>query len=77
MKKVILVVATLLSSVAFAQQGPQGSRPEPSAEMKAAFEACKSSGKPGDTAFESCMSSKGFAKPSGTPPNSSSSSSMK
>lgn len=57
----------LLSSLAFAESRG-GGHPEPSSEMKAAFEACKSSGKPGDTAFDSCMESKGFKKPQGGGP---------
>lgn len=72
MKKIVLLMSVLTMS-AFAQtanqpQGPKGDRPAISAEMKAAFEACKASGKPGDTAFDTCMSSKGFTKPTGTPP---------
>ena len=75
MKKIVLLMSFLTMS-AFAQtanttnspQGSKGDRPPISAEMKAAFEACKSSGKPGDTAFDSCMSSKGFTKPTGAPP---------
>lgn len=62
------LLLSVLSISAFAQtgntnqQGPQGhgNRSEMSTEMKAAFEACKSSGKPGETAFDSCMESKGF-----------------
>lgn len=45
--------------------GPQGGPPAMSAEFKAAFDACTSQGKPGDSAFESCMTSKGFKKPEG------------
>lgn len=46
----------------------RGAPPAASAEMKAAFEACKSKGKPGDQAFEDCMTSKGFKKPEGGEP---------
>lgn len=75
MKKIVLLMSVLTMS-AFAQtgnqqqepKGPKGDRPAISAEMKAAFESCKSSGKPGDASFDSCMESKGFKKPSGNPP---------
>lgn len=71
MKKIVLLLS-VLSVSAFAQtanqqQPPKGDRPQISAEMKAAFEACKASGKPGDTAFDTCMESKGFKKPAGGP----------
>jgi hypothetical protein len=43
-------------------------RPPVNAELQAALEACKSKGKPGDSAFEECMTSKGLQKPAGAPP---------
>lgn len=67
MKKITLLLS-VLSMSAFAQtanQPPKGDRPPISAEMKAAFEACKTNGKPGDATFDSCMESKGFKKPTG------------
>lgn len=77
MKKVILFAGLLvtLGTSAWAQatgtppsgEG-QGNPPPMSAELKAAFEACKAQGKPGDAAFETCMASKGFKKPEGKPP---------
>jgi hypothetical protein len=45
--------------------GQSGGPPPASAEMKAAFDACRSQGKPGDTAFDTCMASKGFKRPEG------------
>lgn len=63
----------LQSSLAMAgsASAPSGDgRPAPppmSAEMKAAFEACKSKGRPGETAFDDCMTSKGFKKPTDGP----------
>lgn len=82
MKKIALLLS-VLSVSAFAQTANQqqlkGDRPQISAEMKAAFEACKASGKPGDTAFDTCMESKGFKKPAdsghGQPPTNGSKSS--
>lgn len=76
MKKLILVLFTFLAFSATAadstssdsnQQSQPSSPPPMSADMKAAFDACKAQGKPGDTAFDSCMSSKGFKKPEGGP----------
>jgi len=70
----LLLGATLLGAAAsWAQSsgggsgsgGAPGNPPQVSAELKAAFEACKSQGKPGDAAFEACMTSKGFKRPSG------------
>ena len=61
---------TLLASGAWAQPAggpPGGDRPPMSAELKAAFEACQAQGKPGDAAFEACMTAKGFKKPEGAP----------
>jgi hypothetical protein len=63
---------TLLAPMAWAQPNgapPQGERPPISAEMKAAFEACQAQGRPGDAAFEACMTAKGFKKPEGAPPS--------
>jgi hypothetical protein len=75
MKRVAMVVSSLMwaASACWAQSaggasgvgGPSGNPPQLSAELKAAFEACKSQGKPGDSAFEACMTSKGFKRPSG------------
>lgn len=68
--KVAVCSAGLWCSMVWAQSS-NGAPPKPndmppvSAEMKAAFEACKSQGKPGDTAFDACMTSKGFKKPEG------------
>lgn len=69
MKNLLCLCLLGLSFNAFAANtdNSKNGRPEVSAEMKAAFEACKTTGKPGDTAFESCMTSKGFTKPSGMP----------
>jgi len=77
MKKVIALSGLLvvLATTACAQSpgtppggDGQGNPPPMSAELKAAFEACKAQGKPGDAAFETCMASKGFKKPEGKPP---------
>ena len=57
-----------LALAASSSDSASDSRPNPppmSAEMKAAFEACKSKGRPGETAFDECMTSKGFTKPQG------------
>lgn len=70
MKKLVLLLS-VLSMSALAQMGngnpppPRGNHPPPSAEMKVAFEACKELGRPGETAFDNCMQSKGFKKPEG------------
>ncbi|MGR6806342.1 hypothetical protein ACU6VI_08620 [Sphaerotilus natans] len=71
--KALLWGPLLLSAACWADtpgggSAPSGTPPQASAEMKAAFEACKAQGKPGDSAFESCMSSKGFKRPEGKPP---------
>jgi hypothetical protein len=64
-------VVTLAGASAFAQPsqgqgGPSGGQPAaPTPEMKAAFEACKSQGKPGEAAFDACMTARGFKKPEG------------
>lgn len=71
--RLTVFAAACVSAAARAQSGeppaggPPGDHPQVSAEMKAAFEACKSQGRPGDTAFDSCMSSKGFKRPDGAP----------
>ena len=59
MKKVMLLMAVMLSGTAMADE----KRPEPRPEMKAAFEACQATAKPRSDAFDACMSSKGFKKP--------------
>lgn len=64
--KTLWMPLALLAAAAQAQ--PSGERPPVSAEMKAAFEACMSQGKPGDAAFDACMTAKGFKKPEGQPP---------
>jgi len=68
----LLCCSLLLASASWAETPsgnmPSGNPPQVSAEMKAAFEACKSQGRPGDSAFESCMSGKGFKRPEGKPP---------
>ncbi|HIV69764.1 MAG TPA: hypothetical protein H9903_02410 [Candidatus Aquabacterium excrementipullorum] len=67
--KLAALAATLSVSLAHAESqnngsgDGRGSPPQASAEMKAAFEACQTKGKPGDQAFEDCMTSKGFKKP--------------
>ena len=71
MKKIVLLMSVLTMS-AFAQTGNQQQEPKVerstiSVDMKAAFESCKSSGKPGDASFDSCMESKGFKKIAGNP----------
>lgn len=65
-KSILTVFAFLISlTPANAQQGnPPSDGPDGLSE---AMEACKSEGKPGDSAFDSCMSSKGFEKPQGGP----------
>ncbi|GAB4060144.1 hypothetical protein [Uliginosibacterium sediminicola] len=71
--KLLLSLCGLLCSVSWAASSSSASNPGPggqpplSAELKAAFDACKPQGKPGDAAFEACMSSKGFKKPEGAP----------
>ncbi|BEU98022.1 hypothetical protein ACDW_37270 [Acidovorax sp. DW039] len=69
--KTLWMPLALLAAAAQAQPSgppPSGERPPISAEMKAAFEACMSQGKPGDAAFDACMTAKGFKKPEGQPP---------
>lgn len=67
MKNLIFVLACVsyFSVPALAQN----QRPKGPAGLEAAMEACKSQGQPGDSAFEACMTSKGFKKPSGPPPS--------
>jgi hypothetical protein len=60
---ILILGVTGINAVHATDGGP----PPMSAALKAAFEACQSQGKPGDAAFEACMSSKGFTKPSGNP----------
>lgn len=61
----VLVCVSYFSLPALAQN----QRPKGPAGLEAAMEACKAQGKPGDAAFESCMTAKGFQKPSGPPPS--------
>ncbi|QFI53651.1 hypothetical protein [Aeromonas simiae] len=67
-----IALPLLMSLCAFGAVAAEATRPTPpddlpqiSAEMKAAFNACKESGRPGGEDFDSCMASKGFAKPEG------------
>lgn len=72
MKSVLPLLLFLATATAMAAD--QGSRTPPkppremSAEMKAAFESCKESGKPGEAEFDSCMAELGFARPTGAAP---------
>lgn len=57
-------------------QGQQGGQPPHNAQIEQALKECAdsvakdSSGKPDRTAFDSCMSAKGFQKPQGPRPGS-------
>lgn len=72
MKIVLPLLLSLVTCAAMAAD--QGSRTPPkpphemSAEMKAAFESCKESGKPGEVEFDGCMAELGFARPTGAAP---------
>lgn len=72
MKIVLPLLLSLVTCAAMAAD--QGSRTPPtpphemSAEMKAAFESCEESGKPGAVAFDGCMAELGFARPMGAAP---------
>jgi len=62
-----LIMLVLGAAAIHAAHSAEGGPPPMNAALKAAFDACQSQGKPGDAAFEACMSSKGFTKPSGNP----------
>ncbi|WP_429110663.1 hypothetical protein [Aeromonas media] len=72
MKIVLPLLLSLVTCAAMAAD--QGSRTPPkpphemSAEMKAAFESCEESGKPGEVEFDGCMAELGFARPTGAAP---------
>jgi len=72
MKIVLPLLLSLVTCTAMAAD--QGSRTPPkppremSAEMKAAFESCKESGKPGEDELDSCLAELGFARPGGPAP---------
>jgi hypothetical protein len=75
MKKIVISALLLvISSISFAhdQDGDKGEhkkRFQPTPEMKAAFESCRSSvtqdanGRPDREAFKKCMEDKGFKRP--------------
>lgn len=63
-----MVVVGVMGVVGFnIAHAADGGPPPANAALKAAFDACQSQGKPGDAAFETCMTSKGFTKPTGNP----------
>lgn len=67
MKIVLPLLLSLVACTAMAADQDSRTPPKPpremSAEMKAALDSCRESGKPGDSAFESCMAEQGFARP--------------
>lgn len=63
-----LLFAVMAFTAGAAESGmPPGPHEMPAA-MKAAFDICKKSGRPGDSKFEACMASKGFKRPDGPRP---------
>ena len=70
----ILSLGLVMSTMQVSAAGPGGEERMPDrAEIEAALEACMSSlesgsgGRPDHSAMDSCMSAKGYSKPSGPP----------
>jgi hypothetical protein len=70
----LLFLGVVMSGMQVSVAGPNGDMGMPDrAEIESALEACMSSleadsnGRPDPSAMDSCMSAKGFSKPSGPP----------
>lgn len=64
MKKVIVgMMVACASMMAMADDAGKQAKPALNGAIKAAFDECKALGRPGESAFTTCMESKGFKKP--------------